>query len=43
MSRDLIIGAGPGGRATAMLLAKAGLQVKVLEGAGRVGGRSEDS
>jgi phytoene desaturase len=36
----LIIGAGPGGLATAMLLAKAGLQVTVVESQPRVGGRT---
>ena len=36
----LIIGAGPGGLATAMLLAKAGLDVLVLEKQPRVGGRT---
>jgi phytoene desaturase len=38
--RVLIIGAGPGGLATAMLLAKAGLEVTVLEKQSRVGGRT---
>jgi phytoene desaturase len=38
--RVLIIGAGPGGLATAMLLAKAGLEVTVLEKQPRVGGRT---
>ena len=37
--RVLIIGAGPGGLATAMLLAKAGLKVTVVEKQPRVGGR----
>ena len=36
----IIIGAGPGGLATAMLLAKAGLQVTVMEKQPRVGGRT---
>jgi len=35
----LIVGAGPGGLATAMLLAKAGLEVTVIEKQPRVGGR----
>jgi len=38
--RVIIIGAGPGGLATAMLLAKAGLEVTVLEKQPRVGGRT---
>jgi phytoene desaturase len=38
--RVLIIGAGPGGLATAMLLAKAGVEVTVLEKQPRVGGRT---
>ncbi len=38
--RVLIIGAGPGGLATAMLLAKAGLEVIVVEKQSRVGGRT---
>src|SRR5512141_1371984 len=38
--RVIIIGAGPGGLATAMLLAKAGLEVTVLERQPRVGGRT---
>lgn len=36
----LIIGAGPGGLATAMLLAKAGLEVTIVEKQPRVGGRT---
>ena len=36
----VIIGAGPGGLASAMLLAAAGFRVKVLERQGRVGGRT---
>jgi phytoene desaturase len=36
----LIVGAGPGGLATAMLLAKAGLRVTVVEKQPRVGGRT---
>ena len=38
--RVLIIGAGPGGLAAAMLLAKAGLEVTVIERQPRVGGRT---
>ena len=38
--RILIIGAGPGGLAAAMLLAKSGLDVTVLEKQPRVGGRT---
>ncbi len=38
--RVIIIGAGPGGLATALLLAKAGLEVTVLEKQPRVGGRT---
>lgn len=38
--RVLIIGAGPGGLATSMLLAKAGFEVTVLEKQPRVGGRT---
>jgi phytoene desaturase len=38
--RIAIIGAGPGGLATAMLLAQAGAEVTVFEKATRVGGRS---
>lgn len=41
MSKEvLIIGAGPGGLAAAMLLAKAGLRVQVIERLPRVGGRT---
>ncbi|RPI86567.1 MAG: phytoene desaturase [Planctomycetaceae bacterium] len=36
----VIVGAGPGGLATALLLAGAGLKVRVLERADRVGGRT---
>jgi hypothetical protein len=36
----VIIGAGPGGLASAMLLASAGFRVKVLERRDRVGGRT---
>jgi len=35
-----VVGAGPGGLATAMLLAHSGLQVTVVEKHGRVGGRT---
>jgi phytoene desaturase len=38
--RVLIVGAGPGGLASAMLLAKAGLDVKLIERMPRVGGRT---
>jgi phytoene desaturase len=38
--RVVIVGAGPGGLASAMLLAKAGLNVTVLEHRDRVGGRT---
>ena len=38
--RVAIIGAGPGGLATAMLLAKAGVEVTLHERQGHVGGRS---
>jgi phytoene desaturase len=38
--RVIIIGAGPGGLASAMLLAKAGLDVTVIEKEPRVGGRT---
>lgn len=42
ITRDdaLIIGAGPGGLATAMLLAGAGLKVRVIERLPRIGGRT---
>ncbi len=38
--RVLIVGAGPGGLAAAMLLARAGLDVKITERMPRVGGRT---
>ena len=38
--RVVIVGAGPGGLASAMLLAKAGVEVTVLEKRGTVGGRT---
>ncbi|MEM8781981.1 MAG: phytoene desaturase family protein [Planctomycetota bacterium] len=38
--RVVIVGAGPGGLASAMLLAKAGLEVTVVERRDRVGGRT---
>jgi phytoene desaturase len=38
--RVLIVGAGPGGLATALLLAKSGLNVTVIEKQPRVGGRT---
>jgi len=38
--RVVIVGAGPGGLASAMLLAKAGLEVTVVEKRGTVGGRT---
>ena len=40
MRRVVIIGAGPGGLATAMLLAHAGLDVEVIEAKSCVGGRT---
>lgn len=40
MKKVVIVGAGPGGLASAMLLAKAGLEVTVLEKQGYVGGRT---
>jgi phytoene desaturase len=38
--RVIIVGAGPVGLATALLLAQAGLQVRILERASQVGGRT---
>ena len=38
--RVLMVGAGPGGLASAMLLAKAGLDVKMIERMPRVGSRT---
>jgi phytoene desaturase len=38
--RVVIVGAGPGGLATAMLLARSGVKVTVIEKQGRVGGRT---
>ena len=38
--RVIIIGAGPGGLASAMLLAKAGAEVTILEKQPQVGGRT---
>lgn len=38
--RVVIVGAGPGGLATAMLLARSGVQVTVVEKSARVGGRT---
>ena len=40
VKRVLIVGAGPGGLATAILLAQAGLQVQLLERLPRLGGRT---
>src|SRR5947209_11184400 len=40
MKRVIIVGAGPGGLAAAMLLARAGLSVRVLERLPHVGGRT---
>ncbi len=40
MSRVIIIGAGPGGLASAILLASAGLEVKIIERLPTVGGRT---
>ena len=39
-NRVIVVGAGPGGLAAAMLLAKNGFRVTVVEKQGRVGGRS---
>ena len=36
----IIVGAGPGGLSCAMLLAKAGVKVTILEKTGEVGGRT---
>ncbi len=38
--RVVVVGAGPGGLATAMLLARSGVQVTVVEKHGRAGGRT---
>jgi phytoene desaturase len=38
--RVVIVGAGPGGLATAMLLARSGVQVTIVEKSARVGGRT---
>src|SRR5207344_2995970 len=40
VKRVLVVGAGPGGLATAILLAQAGLQVQLLERLPGVGGRT---
>ena len=40
MKEVVIVGAGPGGLASAMLLAKAGVKTRVFEQSGRVGGRT---
>ena len=37
----IIVGAGPGGLSCAMLLAKAGVKVTILEKTGEVGGRTK--
>ena len=37
----IIVGAGPGGLACSLLLAKAGLKVKIIEKTGTVGGRTK--
>ena len=37
----IIVGAGPGGLACSLLLAKAGLKVKIIEKTDRVGGRTK--
>lgn len=36
----IIVGAGPGGLAAALLLAKSGMEVEILERLPRVGGRT---
>ena len=40
MKKVIVVGAGPGGLATSMLLAKAGVNVTLLEKQGVVGGRT---